>query len=91
MNFLRGGGKEIEFQNGGTILNVWVTIDDLLRIKDEKGIVRFVIKRRSDIDKFGNTHMIYEDTYKRDNSGAGSVKTQKAQSVDAKSDDEMPF
>ena len=58
--------KEKTFDNGGSVLNISVAIEELQNIANEEGWARFTIAPRnpSKVHPKGYTHFAYEDTYK---------------------------
>ena len=72
-----GNGREKNFNNGGSIINVTVDLDTLIREFDNYGFtteqgkrkVKLIVGQRREIDQYGNSHHITIDTWKPDGSG----------------------
>jgi len=67
-NYLNGAViKEHAFDNGGTVLKVWVKVDEFseqLKSIEKNGSANIVIQKRKEPSEKGVTHYIVEDTYK---------------------------
>lgn len=97
--YLKGSVKEIVFQDGGSLMNVWLDLDDL----KEKGLtkttksgrtgVAFTISRRREEGEYGDTHYMY--VQEMDSSGgakkASVRKANPSSGGQEKSTDELPF
>lgn len=93
-NYIKGSAKEHVFPNGGDVLNVDLLVSDLDKIKNERGYARITLSRNKEVDKYNNTHSIYENTWKP----SGEKKTApvakmpvKAKEKDAFPSDDLPF
>jgi len=76
-NYIRGGAKEVTFNDGGKIINLDLNLEDLNSLPvSEKGYIRLVVAQRASTDQFGNTHYVYENTFKPDASKAKGGATQ---------------
>jgi len=66
-NFFKGSAKEREFSNGTSVINIDIKKEwlDSLPVS-EGGYVKMTLTALKNIDKFGNTHLIYENDYKPD-------------------------
>jgi len=66
-NYLNGAViKEHAFDNGGTVLKVWIKVDDFIEQLDsieKNGSANIVIQKRKEPSEKGVTHYIVEDTY----------------------------
>ena len=66
-NYLNGAViKEHTFDNGGTILKVWIKVDEFieqLESIEKKGSANILIQKRKEPSEKGVTHYIVEDTY----------------------------
>tara|TARA_Y100000310_G_scaffold241340_1_gene245282 strand:- start:3268 stop:3537 length:270 start_codon:yes stop_codon:yes gene_type:complete len=82
--FVRGTFKEKVFDNGGIIIKCAVNLDDLYQHADEKGVVRFDVKRKRECGEDGKSHYGEIDTWKPD----PSRRSAPAQSDD---DGKLPF
>jgi len=59
--------KKIEFKNGGTLTKAKINLKSLSECAvDEKGFVKVVIAARKEPGQYGDTHYMYEDTWKPD-------------------------
>tara|TARA_R110000787_G_scaffold66560_3_gene149386 strand:- start:938 stop:1222 length:285 start_codon:yes stop_codon:yes gene_type:complete len=67
-NYLNGAViKEHAFDNGGTVLKVWIKVDEFseqLKSIEKNGSANIVIQKRKEPSEKGVTHYIVEDTYK---------------------------
>lgn len=68
--YVKGSAKKIEFDNGGSIINLSFNVNNLSEHADEKGWVRLVCSERRSTDDFGNTHSCYLNEWKPDPSAA---------------------
>jgi hypothetical protein len=78
-----GNGKKKEFDNGGSIINVMINVDDFaaayakygFKTTGGKNMIKLNIGSRRDPDDYGNTHYVQVDTWKpgEDNSGAAET------------------
>lgn len=67
-NYIKGSAREFVFQNGGSNINLSLSLEDLTKIVNDKGYVNITVTPRQEADRFGNTHSVYENTYKPDES-----------------------
>jgi hypothetical protein len=81
--FVRGIFKEKVFDNGGVIIKCAINLDELYKHADEKGMVRFDIKRKRECGEDGKSHYGEIDTWKPDPS--------KLIVPEQSDDDELPF
>ena len=96
--YLNGSAKEVVFNDGGSLINVWIDLDDakekglIKKTKTGKNGIAMTIAKRSEEGKYGDTHYMY---YK-EMDGGGSKKpvakkaTPKTVSNDEPTDD-LPF
>lgn len=61
-NYINSIIKEITTQYW-SIINVSMKLEDLEKIKNEKWYVNFVIAKKKDLWKYGETHYCYENDY----------------------------
>ncbi len=84
-NYLNGITiKEKKFDNGGTILNCWVRIDDFIKELhkiSKDGSANIVISERKTPSEKGVSHSVYEDTFKPEAKPAHYEETE----------DDLPF
>jgi len=81
-NYISGGAKQVTFKNGGNLINLSFKKDDLLKLEpNEKGYISITVAERREVDKYGNTHYMFENTYK--------PKANDVQGVEYK--DDLPF
>jgi len=62
-NFVKGSARLKTFDNGWEVMNVSLNLEDLQRLPQVKWYVKICIAKKKEKDQYGNTHMIYEDTY----------------------------
>jgi len=67
-NFV-GSGTKVEFKDGGELFNLYLCLDDMIALpksvhKDGKAHVRLTMSARRETGKFGETHTVYENTFK---------------------------
>lgn len=67
-NYITGSAREKTFDNGGSVINLSICLDDLLKLpktqdKSGRAYVKLTIAPRKTEGKYGETHAIYEDTY----------------------------
>lgn len=62
--FIKGSVRQVTFNNGGTVFNVSINVEDLAQHKDDKGYARIVIVERREPDQYGNTHYMKVNDYK---------------------------
>lgn len=60
--YIGGSIKEIGGQYG-TFINCSLKLEDLQKIVNEKGYCNFVVSRRKEIGKFGDTHFATKNDY----------------------------
>ena len=83
--------KEFNFDNGGTILNIAVSVDKFveeLKQHAKNGYVNIQISKRKEVDKHGNTHYATLNTYEKKE----EVKPSRQDEVLKQEDnDDLPF
>ena len=83
-NYLNGAViKEHAFDNGGTILKVWIKVDEFieqLESIEKKGSANILIQKRKEPSEKGVTHYIVEDTWEA-----------KKEDSSYKAKDDLPF
>ncbi len=63
-NYIKGNWKEKVFDNGWSVIKLWLYLPDLLRLPmTSSGYINIEIGKRKKVDQYGNTHFIYEDEY----------------------------
>lgn len=93
--YVNGGGKEIEFSNGGSLINVYVDVDDakekglIVTSKSGKRYLSFTLAKRREENDYGDTHYIF--TQKKDGAPSATVKSVPAKSSKKKEEDDLPF
>ena len=97
-NFISGSAKEKVFDNGGELINLSLKLEQLAKIADEKGYVRITIQRLKEVDRFGNSHSIFEDTFKPQPKNATpkqptpvQIKSNNSSSTGSIGTDDYPF
>lgn len=87
-------GKEIKFNNGGTLLKLSGKAEKLIDFiranTNEKGYVNLKVERRREVDEWGNTHSVQLDTWqpRSETSRQDSYRPQRNGSNDS---DSVPF
>lgn len=61
-NYVKGNGKRINTQYG-EIINISLNLEDLQRLKQNKGYVKLTIVDRKEPDQYGNNLSIFENEY----------------------------
>lgn len=89
-NFIKGSAKGVTFDNGGEIINLSLSLDDLNALPAERGYVQLSVVKRNDEDRYGNTHYVVENTFKPDKSKA-KVSAPKSKPAPATDEDDLPF
>lgn len=95
-NYIKGSAREFTFSNGGSNINLSLSLDALTAIANDKGYVNITVAPRQEADRYGNTHSVFENTYKPDEkktpvrSAAKPQNTLTPPKFDDKSDD-LPF
>lgn len=94
-NFIKGSAREVEFSNGGSVLNISLNMQQLQELEQTKGYVNLTISARREADQYGNTHMIYENTFKpKEGAQAATPKAKpaaKKAAPDGDTEDDLPF
>lgn len=62
-NYINWSAKVVQTQ-WGEILNLSLKLEDLQRIVNEKGYVAISVSKRKEPGKYGDTHSVYQNTYK---------------------------
>lgn len=72
--------KEVQFKSGGSMMNLAINVDAfkawLDTIKDEKGMAKVNISKLREVNKYGNTHCAWQNTWKpqqKQNQDEGSM------------------
>lgn len=98
--YINGGAKGITFDNGGTIINCYIDLDDakekglITKTQSGKNIIAFTLAERREPSQFGDTHYMYNKPYDKDKGGSAKTKVAKTKSAPSKDDsgeDELPF
>ena len=63
-NYVKGSAREKTFDNGSSLVNFSININDIGQYADEKGWVQFTMSERRETDGYGNTHTIYINEFK---------------------------
>ncbi len=65
--FLKCKAKERTFNNGGSVINISIKVDDLIRFanehKNERGYLNLTVQARREVGQYGDTHSVTLDTY----------------------------
>lgn len=90
--FISGSAKERLFDNGGEVINLSLNLGQLSKIVDDKGYVRITLQKLKEADRYGNSHSIYEDTFRPTNKGAATPKAPSpVQAKQQSGSDDFPF
>ena len=87
-----GNGKEKVFDNGGSVINATITLDGFKKYfedygfttKQGKKMLKIIIGKRREPDKYGKTHYVELDTWKPGQVPAGNLDQQQGE-------EEIPF
>src|SRR3990172_820447 len=79
----KGGGVTKNFDNGGSVLNVYIDIDDAMERgfvrkskQGGKNILSFIMSERQEPSEYGDTHSLYRlATPEEEAADGGSAKT----------------
>jgi len=58
-----GSWREFTFDNGWSIVNISMKLEDLQKLPVTKGYIRLTVAPKREEDQYGNTHMVYENDY----------------------------
>lgn len=78
--YLSGNGKEVVFEDGGSVINVYIDLDDakekglIFKTKNNKNGLAFTLARKSEVGEYGDTHYMYH----KERSGKTSSPVKKA-------------
>ena len=60
--------KEVTFKSGGSMMNLSINVEAfkawLDTIKDEKGMAKVNVSKLREVNKYGNTHCAWQNTWK---------------------------
>jgi hypothetical protein len=94
-NYIRGSAKQVEFADGGILLNVDLNLQDLNNLPvSDKGYVRLSIAKRSAPDTYGNSHYVYENAFVPDKSkgkGGAPAPAERKPAVGFGNKKDLPF
>lgn len=66
-NYISGSAREVEFENGDSIINLDLKLSDLNDLPvSEKGYIRLTVAPRKSPGTYGETHSVYENDFKPD-------------------------
>lgn len=88
--YVKGSAKKIDFDNGGSIINLSVNLENLKEHADEKGWVRLVCSERTSPDMYGNTHSLYLNEWKPTPKADTPTKAAPAPEP-TEAEDDLPF
>ena len=64
--FINAFCKKVVFDNGGYLINIDISKEDLNKQPaNENGFVKLVLSEKKEIDKYGCTHYLYLNEYKK--------------------------
>jgi len=86
IRFVKGGWKEFKFDNGWSVINLSINVDDFNLLPSEKWYVRLTVCQKKEVDQYGNSHYIKLNDYQSEWKQNTEVKKQED---DAKND--LPF
>jgi len=70
-NYISGGARQVDFGDGGSLINLDLKLEDLNNLPvSDRGYIRIVVAPRREADQFGNTHSVYENTFVPDKTKA---------------------
>lgn len=81
----KGGGVTKNFDNGGSVLNIYIDIDDAIEkgfvrdSKQGKRILSVIVSERAEASEYGDTHSLYRLATPEEEAaeGGGGAKTYK--------------
>jgi len=93
-----GNGKEKQFQNGGSLIEVMLDIDTLAKNFDAYGFrtqagkrkIRVKVCQSREVDQYGNTHYVEVDTWKPSPQGGQAPHQQKYQPASQPQQTQLP-
>lgn len=89
--FLDGSGKEAPFCKGkGDVINFSLRVEDVAAKADGEWIQLSICRRKNGVDKYGNSHYICLNTYKKQENQGGGNSSGSEKQYDSKSE-ENPF
>lgn len=67
-----GSGREKTFDNGGSVINLTISLDGIAQYFKDYGFttdqgkkkLKLVVQKRREIDQYGNSHYVTVDTWK---------------------------
>ncbi|KKN23839.1 hypothetical protein LCGC14_0900950 [marine sediment metagenome] len=62
--YTRGSAKEHVFDNGSSLVNFSLNIENLKEKANEDGWIQLVMTARQEVDQYGNTHLVYFNDFK---------------------------
>lgn len=97
--YIKGSAKQVVFNEGSgnesRIINVDMLLEDLLSLSvTEGGYVKITIAERREKDQYGNTHSVYENSFKAEkgkSSTKADLKPMPAAAPQEQSGDDFPF
>ena len=81
--YLNGGGKEIVFRDGGTLINGYIDVDDakakgaIRKSKKGTNFLSFTIAKRKEEGEFGDTHYLYFTDFEGNTKKGGGTSSGK--------------
>lgn len=91
-NYIKGSAKEVEFQNGGSVIHVDMLLSDLQKLPvNEAGYIKITVSRLPALDKYGNSHTLYENDWKPTKSAQAPQVTSMKNSRKPTTTDDLPF
>jgi hypothetical protein len=81
--------KEVTFDNGGSLLNLNVNIQELEEHIGSNGWINLTIAKRREVGEKGQTHYMYLNDFKPSN--GTSSNNRDSISINNEMDDDLPF
>lgn len=95
--YVRGSAKEVTFDGSSSIINLDLNVEDLQSLPvSASGYIKITVAKRRETDQYGNTHSVYENTFKADKSKAkksedGALKPMPKAARPVEESDDLPF
>lgn len=72
--YLRGSAKEAPFSENGEFINFSLKVEEVANLADGEWI-NLAIRRKREVDQYGNTHSVFLNEYKKDKDKGSSPKS----------------
>jgi hypothetical protein len=87
-NYVAAWIKKVTFDNGGSVMNCKIKVQDLVSFANEEGWASVTISSRKTPSENGATHFMFEDTYVPKEKGDANLPPEIRESD---REDELPF